>query len=303
MTLLVLLGAAWYALVGLLVLMDLPYRLAESYSGVVRVAPAIERLAPGDPLIRLAIGWPTPEPSARARATDLPASFPLDGLEGRVVAVDCVGEPAECAVLTAQGEQQSRWYFWSDRSGALIPLTLAPGTRQGRPLLVGEAGDRAVLTERWEPWPNDLPGILSRTLRDRGEPARLAEDALVLVDPDDSTSFRYLTPGASAVVSPDRTMVSFVRSRGSSGSHSLHIWHVQEDRVDDLLSMKECDPGSGVSFSLRWSPDSRWLVLEGCIHDVPTAGGTLDVLVPARVLFDTQSEAVFTLATEQDAAP
>ena len=77
-----------------------------------------------------------------------------------------------------------------------------------------------------------------------------------------SKEFEKVCPGWGLEVSPDRKKIAFVRT-DDDGFHSIHILNVDSFHIDTIMSLWEDDPGSGISFRYRWSPDSNALLIEG----------------------------------------
>ena len=68
--------------------------------------------------------------------------------------------------------------------------------------------------------------------------------------------------GGDCKIAPDRSKIAFWR-RDGNGFHSLHVWDVKTDTIEDVISMWEIDPGSGTSWEWRWSADSKALNIQG----------------------------------------
>ena len=120
-----------------------------------------------------------------------------------------------------------------------------------------------LLVVRWDPWVKYVTknGRSERIVL-RKETWERPEYGLYTCGID-GKELKYICPGHSAEVSPDRLKVAFLRSAGAS--YSLHIWYPNEDRITSVLSLcGEADVGSGRSFDFRWSADSKALSVRGC---------------------------------------
>jgi hypothetical protein len=73
---------------------------------------------------------------------------------------------------------------------------------------------------------------------------------------------RHISNGWGLEASPDRSRAYFLRS-DSRGFHVLHLWNVATGEVIQVISMWESDPGSGTSFSIHWTADSKALRIIG----------------------------------------
>jgi len=71
-----------------------------------------------------------------------------------------------------------------------------------------------------------------------------------------------LTDGGYCKASQDHSHVAFWRA-DESGFHSFHILDLRSGNIDDVISMWESDPGSGISWDWGWSADSKAIYIEG----------------------------------------
>ena len=80
----------------------------------------------------------------------------------------------------------------------------------------------------------------------------------------DTRKESYVGPGHSSLASPNRRRVVFLRSGAlGAGFYSMHVWNLENDRTETVVSLAEVDPGSGRSFDYRWSADSKALLITG----------------------------------------
>jgi hypothetical protein len=78
----------------------------------------------------------------------------------------------------------------------------------------------------------------------------------------DTGRITNISPGGSVQVSPNGKSAVFLR-RNEEGFCSIHILRLADLQIKTIMSLWESDPGSGVSFSYRWSLDSKVLLIEG----------------------------------------
>ena len=71
-----------------------------------------------------------------------------------------------------------------------------------------------------------------------------------------SNQLARVTTGGWWMMSPDGKSILFRRSDGE-GFHSFHLLNLSNDEMQDIISMWESDPGSGTSFDVAWSKDSK----------------------------------------------
>lgn len=71
-----------------------------------------------------------------------------------------------------------------------------------------------------------------------------------------------LTIGGRHQISPDHSKIAFWREDGS-GYYTLHVWEHQTGQIRDVLGVWETDVGSGPSWTLAWSADSKAISIRG----------------------------------------
>jgi len=281
------------------------------FDAVVTTTAKPVELPANDPLVQAVPAWPTPTVRAQMsgiQADGVPDGVPAgvpDGVQGRLRARDCIDIPSNCVFLTTEGTTPAdgaHLYFWDAVRGQLSEMVL-PGRVGPNPAIVlGASGEPQVLLAIEDPWPSSLLGSLRRAWDRRGDPAGPASNSLALLSPNDPTGIHSLGPGHLPAVSPDRGKVAFIRSKQNSGYHSLHLWSAASNTVSDILTLEECDPGSGISFNLRWSPDSRMVLISGCMITNPHAA--VDRKVTRQpILYDTDRRRLYLLpaALNEDA--
>lgn len=278
------LGACGFLLVVRVALELWQDSVKKSYEGVVMSHLPVNDLPPGDPLEALIDSWPD---SYGRAIPSLPAGRRPTWLPEGATDVDCAPDGLECIYRTSMDE----WTYADADPQSSINLTALRTQSPSAVALAGRPGHWTVIAERHDPWPESILGTMRRLLVRRAEPISLAEDALLEVNPLPGATLRYLSQGQDMAVSPDRTLVAFRRSRYGDGFgflSSVHVWSVTTDRIDDLLTTGSCG-GSG-GFGYNWSPDSRYLLLQGCLSwdneaHPPAESIAMDLHGP--VLFDT----------------
>jgi Tol biopolymer transport system component len=109
---------------------------------------------------------------------------------------------------------------------------------------------------------------------------------------------RFLFPGARIVPSPNRRQVAYLTSENRfRGFHNILVYDVASERSLRVLSLWEADPGSGTSFSYRWSYDSKALLITG------RAGGWAshsDHATELQLVYFPDAEQLFDLAPRRN---
>jgi hypothetical protein len=141
-------------------------------------------------------------------------------------------------------------------------ITVEERYTSGLPGRVVRVDDRVAIVERrssWWPHEKNYGRFLLSSVR----PQLRAEYGVYSVDLG-SGSVRYLFPGHSVVLAPNRQFAAYMGSEnGFSGFHTIRLWKIGSGESKPLLSLYEVDPGSGSSFSYQWSPDSKGLFVGG----------------------------------------
>jgi len=113
---------------------------------------------------------------------------------------------------------------------------------------------------RWNLW---WPYSYRRFLRSVIDPPLRSEYGVYRLNPERG-DLQFLFPGYGLLSSPDHKYVAYLTSaNGFSGFHNVLVYKAKEGRSTRVLSLWEADPGSGTSFSCRWSDDSRALIITG----------------------------------------
>lgn len=71
-----------------------------------------------------------------------------------------------------------------------------------------------------------------------------------------------LTIGGRHQISPDHSKIAFWREDGS-GYYTLHVWDQQTGQILDVSGFWETSTGSGPSWTLIWSDDSKAISIRG----------------------------------------
>jgi len=170
-------------------------------------------------------------------------------IEGTVDGVDHNTNCSLWLILSHKGRtwgEDQKLYLYSDKSNQLHEVKAFPRTRvqkafvfsdkQGRnPFIL--ASVRQLNSDWWVSalWTNNLQTGLSA---------------------------RITTGGNWPDIAPDHSAVAFWRG-DDAGFHSLHVWDANDGHIEAVLSMWESDPGSGTSWDIIWSKDSKALNIKG----------------------------------------
>jgi len=73
---------------------------------------------------------------------------------------------------------------------------------------------------------------------------------------------RRICGGDFCKPSPDHSKLAFWRTDGS-GFYSIHVLDIASGKIANVISLREHDPGSGTSWNLAWSKDSKVLRIVG----------------------------------------
>lgn len=191
------------------------------------------------------------------------------GLEGEIFQHDRLDPEGPRTAATHGGprwvDRQRLYLIAADDSVERIPIPAAWLVERAD--FVRRSGGAAIVLSAWNPWPPGAGGKVARYLKSWFEPAMRTDRGLFLMNVAGGRAAgepEWFGPGHSLVVAPDRRRALFLRSGALGASYySLHLWEADSDRTPALISLHEADPGSGRSFSYRWSGDSRAFLLSG----------------------------------------
>ena len=189
---------------------------------------------------------------------------------GSIFRQDVVQEANIAVVLTHSGKN------WSDDQHLLVgsskgtdwkEISLSNNSNYQNTTIIREKASHAILVSRsksWWPYRKNyirfLMSIFASQLR--------AEEAIYYLNTDNG-KLSYLIPGSRMKPSPNREHIAYlVSANGFSGSHTLSLYNCASQQSAPVLSLEEADPGSGISFSYRWSKDSKALLFEGGTHGI-----------------------------------
>ena len=162
--------------------------------------------------------------------------------------------------LTSEGSALSdRQHLYSLVDDDLTEIPMPAGHFVTRPRLFGER----LLYERWNPWAVSAVRKLRRYVASWVDPTLRPEAALYEYNPS-ADEWEFLMPGHTLIPSPDHSRAVLLRSGAmAAGYYSIHLWEPGRGAPPAILSLREADSGSGRSFSMQWSADSRALHLVG----------------------------------------
>ena len=204
----------------------------------------------------------------RPRQFGAPAELPdaAGPFPGRAVYADSLEPENLWVVQTHDGERwvdEQHVFLWHGQSAQREEINITNGMLVKNPVLVRHRGRVMVVFGRWDTWYLPTGRKLTRYLSSLSDETLRPEYSLYLYDLDEKRS-TYWGPGHTLVASPDRRRALFLRSGAMGGSYySLHLWDLDTDQVETIVSLRESDPGSGRSFEYRWSKDSRAVELFG----------------------------------------
>lgn len=185
---------------------------------------------------------------------------------GKVFWADHFASERLWAVATHTGENWTKgqhFYVAEDGAPQLEELDIAGEMIVERPTLVKMGARTVLVLGRWHSWNLSPTGKLGRYLRSYGDETLRPEFSLYLYDLSQSQK-NYWGPGHTLLPSPDRRRALLLRSGAlGAGYYSIHLWHLEQDRLETILSLREADPGSGRSFWYRWSSDSKAVHIGG----------------------------------------
>ena len=158
---------------------------------------------------------------------------------------------------------QQHVYLWTPHANGIEEIDIARDKIVRRPVVL-RGGERQVLVyERWNSWAVPAAAKMGRYLRSHLD-ATLRPEFTLHTYALETGEKSYVGPGHSLVASPNRRRAVFLRSGAlGSGFYSLHVWNLENDRIETVVSLAEVDPGSGRSFDYRWSADSKALLITG----------------------------------------
>ena len=202
-----------------------------------------------------------------ALPTDVVAQLSLPDDAGAVTASDIVPESSRALALTHRGARwiDDRRLYVRDGTTGWREIPLEDRLMLQEAKLIVAARDTVILAVRWNSW---YPPGYGRFVRSFARPELRAEYGIYRMSLDGSGR-RYLFPGHSLVVSPDRRRVAYLTSRnGFSGMHNVWIYDATTNRRTRVVSLVEADPGSGISFACHWAADGEALVIRGTAQRV-----------------------------------
>jgi hypothetical protein len=206
-----------------------------------------------------------------ALPTDVVAQLSLPDDAGAVYASDVVPESGRALALTHRGSRwiDDRGLYVRDATTGWRELPLEDRMLLQEAKLIVAARDTVILAVRWNSW---YPPRYGRFISSIARPELRAEYGIYRMSLDGSGP-RYLFPGHSLVVSPDRRRVAYLTSRnGFTGMHNVWVYDATTNRRTRVVSLVEADPGSGISFDCHWAADGQALVIRGSAQRVGVDG-------------------------------
>jgi hypothetical protein len=152
-------------------------------------------------------------------------------------------------------------------------------------LLLAERGPVVVLSfwHSWWPYSQNVGRYISSFTRQELRP----ENGFYLLDLQ-TFSMKYLFPGQLLSPSPDRKRMLFARPDiDGDGFWSIHIWTPQTGAIQNILSAWEGDPGSGIDWRFRWSPDSSNVLFRGSSQGF--ASSSMDGFRKLNLIYNVKS--------------
>ena len=168
------------------------------------------------------------------------------------------------ATYTGKGwTDQQHVYLWTPATNAVEEIGIARDKIVRRPVVLRGGERRVLVYERWNSWAVPAAVKIGRYLRSYLDATLRPEFTLHAYELDTGKE-SYVGPGHSSLASPNRRRVVFLRSGAlGAGFYSMHVWNLENDRTETVVSLAEVDPGSGRSFDYRWSADSKALLITG----------------------------------------
>jgi hypothetical protein len=228
------------------------------------------------------IGFTLAAPITLAPGNELPPRKSVDetekrsGITGRILYFEEVPQYGYAVLQTYNGRywsEDQHLYFRRASDDHWREISLPPPFIISNPELILQDGRVMALIERWDSWWPYRKNF-SRYLLSIFQPELRAEYSLCLLDLERGR-FRYLFPGHTVVLSPDRRFAAYTTSEnGFSGFHTIRVLKVGQPKAEPVLSLWETDPGSGVSFTYKCTQDSQSLVIEGGTQGFTRFGST-----------------------------
>ncbi len=179
-------------------------------------------------------------------------------------------------------------------SGRLRQLALPRDHVVVRPQWAGER----VIYERWNPWAVPAPGKLRRYVASWADPS-LRPEAALYASTTAQGGWRLVMPGHSLAVSPNGRYAAFLRSGALlAGYYSVHVWRLDAEDAPPILSLREHDGKGTGSFTVRWSEDSKALLIHGRTDGYSRRGsrdGGGPDGIPVNLLYLTADRTVYDL--------
>lgn len=152
-----------------------------------------------------------------------------------------------------------RQHLYMVVDGQLTEVPIPPSHLVVRPRW---AGDR-IIYERWNPWAIPPAQKLRRYVASWLDPS-LRPEAALYGSESDPGNWRFLMPGHSVSLAPDRSRAALLRSGALlAGYYSVHVWQMDSLEAPVVVSLREHGDRATKSFSLSWSRDSAALHIVG----------------------------------------
>ena len=197
-----------------------------------------------------------------------PPEFPAGAApwQGKIFSSDHDERDDLWVVATYTGDRwtdQQHVYLWTPGTNAVEELDIARDKIVRRPVVLRGGERQVLLYERWKSWAVPAAAKIGRYLRSYLDATLRPEFTLHAYELDTGKE-SYVGPGHSLLAAPNRRRVVFLRSGALGvGFYSVHVWNLENDRTETVVSLAEVDPGSGRAFDYRWSADSKALLITG----------------------------------------
>ncbi len=186
--------------------------------------------------------------------------------QGKVFWTDHDESDEPWIIATHNGKRwtdQQHVYLWTPATNAVEELDIA------RDIVVVslaalKKGERQLIAyQRWYSWAVPAAAKMARYLRSHLDPTLRPEFTIHTYEVETGEK-SYVGPGHTLIASPNRRRAVFLRSGAlGAGFYSVHVWNLESDRIETVVSLAEVDPGSGRSFGYRWSADSKAVLITG----------------------------------------
>ncbi len=204
------------------------------------------------------------DPPAKPKLPQLP-----DGKtpwQGKIFSSDHDERDDLWVVATYTGDrwtEQQHVYLWTPATNAVEELDIARDTVVVGPVLLRRGEKGLVVYQRWRSWAVPAAAKIRRYLRSHLDATLRPEFTLHTYEPDTGEE-TYVGPGHTLIAAPNRRRAAFLRSGALGvGFYSVHVWTLENGRIETVVSLAEVDPGSGRSFDYLWSADSEALLITG----------------------------------------